>query len=82
MSEPIRRQIGPVGFGNIGRWVSVRCPPEFSLLMRRAGGRWDPDGQRWLIHVRRIGPVVRVVRRVTDPQFRHAVRRVVEAEEL
>ena len=41
-----------------------------SVARRRVGGKWD--GQRWLIHVRRIGLVLRVVRRVTDPLFRQA----------
>jgi hypothetical protein len=72
-TEPeIPAQIGPVVFERLGRWVIVRCPPEFSPLMRRAGGTWETDGQRWLIHVRRIDFVIRVVRRVTDPLFRRA----------
>ena len=65
MSEPIPRQIGSVEFGNHGRWVTVRCPPEFGPLMRRARGKWDPDKRYWLIHVRHIDLVIRVVRRVT-----------------
>ena len=32
--------------------------------MRRAGGQWDPGGKRWLIERRRIGPVIRTLRRV------------------
>jgi hypothetical protein len=40
--------------------------------MRRAVGTWDPGSQRWLIHVRRISPVIRELRRATDPLFRQA----------
>jgi hypothetical protein len=61
MSEPdIPRQIGPVAFSQLGR------------MMRRAGGTWDPGNHLWLIHVRRMGPVIRTLRRVTDPLFRQA----------
>jgi hypothetical protein len=66
----IPRQIGPVHLGRLGRWVTVRCPPEYSQLMRRAGGTWDYGSQRSLIHLRRIDPVLRVLRRVTDPLSR------------
>jgi hypothetical protein len=38
--------------------------------MRHAGGTWETDRRRWLIHVRRIDFVIRVVRRVTNPLFR------------
>jgi hypothetical protein len=64
-------QIGPAAFGQLGRSVTVRCPLEFAPLMRSAGGTWDPGGQRWLIHVRRIGSVIRTLRRETDPLFRN-----------
>jgi hypothetical protein len=64
-------QIGPVVFGQLGRWVTVRCPLEFAPLMRHAGGTWDPGNHLWLIHVRRMGPVIRTLRRETDPLFRH-----------
>jgi hypothetical protein len=66
-------QIGPCQFFPFGhRMIAVRCPSEFAPLMRRAGGTWDPGSQRWLIHMRRIGPVIRELRRVTDPLFRQA----------
>jgi hypothetical protein len=68
----IPRQIGPVVFGRLGRRVTVRCPAEYAPLMRKAGGTWEPGSHRWLIHVRRIGPVLRVLHRVTDPLFRRA----------
>jgi hypothetical protein len=38
--------------------------------MREAGGVWDPGGGRWIIDPRRIGPVIRELRRSTDPLFR------------
>jgi hypothetical protein len=40
----IPRQIGPVVFGRLGAWVTVRCPHEYDALMRLAGGAWDPGG--------------------------------------
>jgi hypothetical protein len=40
--------------------------------MRRAGGQWEPGSRRWLIERRRIGPVIRTLRRTTDPLFRQA----------
>jgi hypothetical protein len=64
--------IGPVVIGRLGRWVTVKSPREFNALMRRAGGLWDPGSRPWLIHQRRIGPVVRELRRATDPLFRRA----------
>ena len=32
--------------------------------------RWEPGSRRWLIERRRIGPLVRNLRRATDPLFR------------
>jgi hypothetical protein len=73
VSDPtIPRQIGPVVFGRLGRWVAVRRPAEYAPLMRRAGGTWKPGSRCSLIHVPRIGPVLRVLHRVTDALFRHA----------
>jgi hypothetical protein len=63
--QPVIARIGPVVFERLGRWVTVRCPPEFSSVMRRAGGTWEPGETHWLIHVRRIGPVIRVLRSET-----------------
>jgi hypothetical protein len=40
--------------------------------MRRAGGVWDPGGGRWIVDPRRIGPVIRELRRTTDPLFGQA----------
>ena len=40
--------------------------------MRKAGGMLEPGSRRWLIVGRRIGPVIRELRRSTDPLFRRA----------
>lgn len=40
--------------------------------MRRAGGVWDPGARRWLIQPHRVGPVIRTLKRTTDPLFRQA----------
>jgi len=50
----------------------VRCPADLAPLMRRAGGQWEPGSRRWLIEQRRIRPVIRALRRDTDPLFRQA----------
>ena len=65
-------RIGPCIFDRLGTWVTVRCPHEDDALMRGAGGVWDPGGRRWIIDPRRIGPVIRELRRRTDPLFRQA----------
>ena len=65
-------QVGLVHFETLGKLVSVRCPREFAEMMRQHGGEWDPGGRRWLIERRRIGPVLRALRRATDPLFRRA----------
>jgi hypothetical protein len=51
---------------------TVRCLVDLAPLMRRAGGLWEPGSRRWLIEQRRIGPVLRHLRRITDPLFRQA----------
>ena len=48
----------------------VRCPHDLDPLMRKAGGLWEPGGRRWLIARNRIGPLMRELRRATDPLFR------------
>jgi len=69
----IPAHIGPVAFGSLGAWITVRCPRDLAPLMRRAGGLWEPGSRRWLmIERRRIGPVIRALRRQTDPLFRQA----------
>jgi hypothetical protein len=55
-----------------GAYIAVRCPTDLEPLMQQAGGLWEPGSRRWLIRRRRLGPLVRNLRRVTDPLFRHA----------
>jgi hypothetical protein len=56
----------------LGTLVAVRCPRDLDPLMRKAGGQWEPGSRRWLIERRRMGPLVRELRRATDPLFRRA----------
>jgi len=65
-------RIGPAEFSDFCGMVAVRCPSNLEPLMRQAGGEWDPGLRRWLIERRRMGPLVRNLRRMTDPLFRHA----------
>jgi len=66
-------RIGPVEFAPFGaKWVVVRCPSEFNELMRLTGGLREPGSQRWLIQRRRINPLIRKLKRMTDPLFRRA----------
>ena len=46
-----------------------RCSARASLprLWRQAGGQWETGSRRWLIEPRRIGPLIRALRRGTDP---------------
>jgi hypothetical protein len=69
---PLPKHVGPCRFGRLGFWITVQCPPEFDMLMRNAGGTWDPGTRRWLLLRHRLGPVLRALRRTTDPLFRHA----------
>jgi hypothetical protein len=62
--------IGPAEFSTLGAMIAVRCPRELVPLMRQAGGQWEPGSRRWLIERRRMGPLVRELRRSTDPLFR------------
>jgi hypothetical protein len=68
----IPARIGPVEFGELGAMVAVRCPRDLDDVMRRAGGEWEPGSRRWLIERRRMGPLIRNLRRTTDPLFRQA----------
>jgi hypothetical protein len=52
-------RIGPAEFQALGGMIAVRCPTDLDPWMRKAGGLWEPGGRRWLIHRRRIGPLVR-----------------------
>jgi hypothetical protein len=81
LSEADRRQsranaipahVRPREFGTLGRWITVCCPRDLAPLMRRAAGPWEPGSRRWLIERRRIGPLIRTLKRVTDPLFRQA----------
>jgi hypothetical protein len=36
-------------------------------LLRQAGGEWDPGSRRWLVERWRLGPLIRNLRRTTDP---------------
>jgi hypothetical protein len=62
--------IGPCQFSEHGAMVTVRCPSDFDPFMRQAGGLLEPGSRRWLVERRRLGPLVRNLRRVTDPLFR------------
>jgi hypothetical protein len=57
---------------SLGGMIAIRCPSDFDRVMRRAGGLWEPGSRRWLIERWRIGPVIRTLRRDTDPLFRRA----------
>jgi hypothetical protein len=56
----------------VGALIAIRCPEDLSPLMRKAGGVWEPGSRRWLIERRRIGPLIRNLKRDTDPLFRQA----------
>ena len=65
--------IGPAEFSSFGaKWTAVRCPSDLDPLMRKAGGLWESGSRRWLINRGRMGPLIRNLRRVTDPLFRRA----------
>jgi len=68
---PIPDRTGPCRFGRLGDWITTECPRELDQ-MRNAGGMWDPDARRSLLRRHRIGPVLRTLRRRTDPLFRQA----------
>jgi hypothetical protein len=67
-SRPYR----PAEFSTLGALVAVRCPSDLDHLIQRAGGLWEPGTRRWLVEPRRIGPLIRPLRRNTDPLFRQA----------
>src|SRR5690242_837486 len=53
MAPPLPARIGPVEFGELGRWVAVRCPKEYVPIVKRAEALWEPGSQRWLVERRR-----------------------------
>jgi hypothetical protein len=65
-------RIGPAEISTLGAMVTVRCPHDLDPLMRAAGGLWESGGKRWLITRNRVGPLMRNLRRATDPLFRQA----------
>jgi hypothetical protein len=65
-------RIGPAEFSTLGAMIAGRCPHDLDTLMQRAGGLWEPGSRRWLIERRRINPLMRNLRRATDPLFRRA----------
>jgi hypothetical protein len=65
--------IGPVEFEQFGaKWMAVRCPSEFNDLMWLTGGLREAGSRRWLIARWRINPLMRELRRTTDPLFQQA----------
>jgi hypothetical protein len=63
-------RIGPAEFSMLGNLVAVRCPVELEPLVQKAGGIWEPGSKRWLVERRHLGPLIRDLRRSTDPPFR------------
>ena len=72
MIASLPTRIGPAEFSDFCGMVAVRCPSELEPLMRQAGGEWDPGLRQWLIERRRMGPLIRNLRRATDPLIHHA----------
>ena len=60
-------RIGPAEFSVLGGRIAIRCPHDLDDPMRRAGRRWEPETRQWLIERRRMGPVIRNLRRDPDP---------------
>jgi len=40
--------------------------------MRQVGALWEAGSRRWLVPRRRVNPLIRNLRRATDPLFRQA----------
>jgi hypothetical protein len=68
-AAPLPARIGPAEFSTLGALVAVRCPSDLDPWMQKAA---DPGGRRWLIERKRMGPLIRNLRRNTDPLFRCA----------
>ena len=69
-AAPLPARIGPAEFSLLGKLVAIRAPRELDAIFRRAGGAWEAGSRRWLIERRRIGPVIRELRKATDTLFR------------
>lgn len=69
---PLPARVGPAELTEFGHMVAIRCPREFDHILRWAGGEWEPGSRRWLVERRRIGPLIRALKRATDPLFRQA----------
>jgi hypothetical protein len=52
--------------------IAVRCPTDLVPMVQKAGGIWEPGSRRWLVERRRLNPLIRNLRRATDPLFRQA----------
>jgi hypothetical protein len=70
--DVVPARIGPAESSSLGSMIAVRCPSDLDPWMRKEGGLWEPGSRRWLIERRRIGPLIRNLRRNTDPLFRQA----------
>ena len=65
-------RIGRAELSTLGGLAAVRCPSELAPLVQKAGGIREPGSRRWLVEPRRLGPLIRNLRRATDPLFRRA----------
>ena len=74
LKEPpsLPARVGPAELDLLGKLVAIRAPRELDGIFRRAGGVWEPGSRRWLIERRRLGPVIRALRKATDPLFRRS----------
>jgi len=52
--------------------IAIHAPRELDGIFRRAGEAWEPGSRRWLIERRGAGPVIRALRKATDPSFRQS----------
>ena len=82
MTVSLPARVGSAEFSEFCGMVAVRCPRELAPLIRHAGGEWDKGMQRWLVRRRRLGPLIRKLRRTTDLLFRHAGIDLDEAREM
>ena len=61
--------------------VLVQAPSEFGPLLARAGGAYDKGCRGWWVERRRIGPLIRSLKKRTDPLFRKAGMELVDRPE-